>query len=267
MLTAYFSGLSDGSILILFPLIACGLLYPFAYLFRKFRTQLGLQEYDGDLLDTATQNTMSGAYVVLGFVLVLAMTTVSDLENSVSTEATAIKSLERMLVLEGSEPALKSRSYLLSYTQSILMDEWPVLKNGAGSEKSSIALRNLFSALDEIGTGILKENIVYGKILDQAERVAELRNSRLFSIQSNLPDTFYIVSLVSLIGVIAIAALRLIEASRIRVIALTIQVVMLSLMFSAIVIIDLPYLGDTVTSSEAIQKAYESMQARSINLK
>lgn len=262
MFATYFEYFSDHFLLFLFPLLACGLLLLLTFIFRNFRTHLGLMDYDPDILDTATQNTMSGAYVVLGFVLVLAMTTVSDLENGVSKEATAIKSLERMLVLEGSESALKSREYLLTYTKSILDDEWPKLKFGNGSEKTSVALRNLFNGLDNIWSGGLKDGVIYSKILDQAESVAEIRNNRIFSIQSNLPDTFYIVGLVSLLGVILICSFRLIEATRMRVITLLIQVVMLTMMFSAVVIIDSPYLGDTVTSSEAIEKAYESMVAR-----
>ncbi|WP_353432987.1 hypothetical protein [Polynucleobacter sp. MWH-UH23A] len=259
MFKTYFHLLSDGALLFIFPILSCATLFLIAYLFRRYQKRFGLSNYDPDILDTATQNTMSGGYVVLGFVLVLAMTTVSELESGVSKEAAAIRGLDRMLVLEGSPPALESRKYLLEYTKSILQDEWPVLKDGQGSQKTSLALRNLFNALDQIGSGAIKDNVVYSKVLEQADKVAELRNNRNYNVQSNLPDTFYIVSLISIIGVILICSLRLIEATRVRIIALTIQIIMLTLMFSAIVIIDLPYIGDTVTSSEPIQKAYESI--------
>ena len=269
MFRTYFHLFSDGALLFIFPILSCIALFLITYLLRRYRKCLGLDSYDSDILDTATQNTMSGGYVVLGFVLVLAMTTVSELESGVSKEAAAIRGLDRMLVLEGSAPALESRKYLLEYTKSILQDEWPELKDGRGSDKTSIALRNLFNALDQIGSGTIKDNVVYSKVLDQADKVAELRNNRNYNVQSNLPDTFYIVSFVSLIGVILICGLRLIEATRVRTVALAIQVVMLTLMFSAVVIVDLPYIGDTVTSSEAIQKAYESIlsQAPNQNLK
>jgi hypothetical protein len=259
MFATYFRFLSDKTLLFLFPILACFTLYLITYLLRRYRKYIGLESYDSEILDTATQNTMSGAYVVLGFVLVLAMTTVSELESGVAKEAAAIRGLDRMLVLEGSKPALESRHYLLEYTQSILHDEWPALKEGRGSEKTSVALRNLFDALDQIGSGVIKDNVVYSKVLDQADKVAELRSNRNYNVQSHLPDTFYIVSLISLIGVIFICSLRLIETTKIRTIALTIQVIMLTLMFSAVVIVDLPYIGDTVTSSEAIQKSYESI--------
>ena len=47
-----------------------------------------------------------------------------------------------------------------------------------------------------------------------------------------------------------------------RVFALTIQIVMLTIMFSAVLVIDLPYLGDTVSSPEPIVLIHESMKKR-----
>lgn len=257
--------LSDTQVLIFFPLMACCLLFLVALIFRHFRKTLGLAHYDCDVIDTATQNTMSGAYVVLGFVLVLAMTTVSDLDSSVSQEATAIKGLERLLLLDGSNQSIQSRAQLIAYTESLIKDEWPDLKDGHGNTKTSAALKNLFVSLDSFNPKTPKESILYEKILTLAAKTAELRNSRIYNIQSNLPGTFYLVSLISLLGVIIIGALRLVESTPMRFIALITQIITLTLMFSAIVIIDLPYLGDTVTSPETIQTALESMKAHPLD--
>lgn len=262
MVFTLLKSLSDTQVLFLFPVAACFLMLLLSVVFRRFRRHLGLQDYDSDVVDTATQNTMSGAYVVLGFVLVLAMTTVSDLDSNVSEEAASIKSLERLLVLEGSTAALETRQHLIAYTESVLADEWPELKDGHGSTKTSLAIRNVFLSLNALDPKTPKDKVLYEKILDAADKTAELRNSRIYSVQSNLPGTFYLVSLISLLGVTIICALRLIEATPMRFISLTVQVTMLTLMFSAIVIIDLPYLGDTVTSPDTIEMALDSMKNR-----
>ncbi|MGI9142642.1 MAG: DUF4239 domain-containing protein [Fluviibacter sp.] len=254
--------LTDIQVLLVYPILACSVLLLLTLFFRQFREPLGLAHYDSDIVDTATQNTMSGAYVVMGFVLVLAMTTVSDLENSVSQEATAIKSLERLLVMDTSPIALKAREHLIQYTESVLKDEWPGLSEGKINPQTSAELRQLFLSLDAFNPKTPKDTVLYGKILEAADKTAELRNSRNYNIQSNLPGTFYIVSFVSLLGVMIICALRLVEATPMRSIALTVQIIMLTLMFSAIVIIDLPYIGETVTSPDAISSALNSMKAR-----
>ena len=234
------------------------------FLFKKIAQHRELLDYEPELLDTATSNTMAGAYVVLGFVLVLAMSTVADLENGVSEEATTIKSLERLFVLDGSGPALNSREHLLKYTKSILVDEWPLLPLGHGSIKSSAELNELYASLEKINPKDDKAEIIFSKILDQSARVGELRNKRNFSIESTLPQVFYVVSLLSVLAVVVICAMRLMKGSVIRVVVLSIQVIMLTLIFSAILIIDLPHLGDTRTSAEPILKAYDSMSARKL---
>lgn len=257
----FYSHLTNGQLLFLIPTLSVCSMFALAWLLRKI-AKLEKFDYDEGLLDSATSNTMAGAYVVLGFVLVLAMTTVTDLENGVSEEATAIKSLERLLVLDGSSQALKAREGLLGYTKSILHDEWPILAKGHGSPLTSSALNELYVGIDQIAPNNDKDEVVFSKILDQSARVAELRNKRNYSIESNLPHTFYVVSILSILGFIIICAFRLMKASSTRSIVLSAQVIMLTLMFSAILIIDLPYLGDTTTSADPILKAYESMITR-----
>lgn len=264
MFTTFLMSLSDVQLLLFLPLASCLLMFLLTLLFRRFRTPLRLDDYDSDVLDTATQNTMSGAYVVLGFVLVLAMTTVSDLDNSVGREASAIRSLERLLVLDGSKSSLHSRELLLAYTRSVIQEEWPQLKHSQSSPATSDKLQKLFLSLDALTPSTPKDVALYSKALDEADKVAELRTSRILSVQSTLPGVFYLVGAVSLLGVIVICALRLIEATVIRSMALVTQIVMLTLMFSAIVIIDLPYLGDTVTSPDAMEAALTSMENRKL---
>lgn len=264
MHATFLKSLSDLQLLAFLPLAACVLLLLLTLLFRRFREPLRLADYDSDILDTATQNTMSGAYVVLGFVLVLAMTTVSDLDGSIAREANAIRSLERLLVLDGSRETLQSRDLLLAYTRSVIEDEWPQLKNGQGSAATSEQLQRLFLSLTAIAPATPRDVALYAKLLEQADRVAELRSSRILGVQSNLPGVFYLVSAVSLVGVLLVCALRLIEATVVRSLALVIQVIMLTLMFSAIVIVDLPYLGDTVASPDAMEAALTGMQNRKL---
>ena len=261
MITKFYSDITDGKILFLLPAVSVCVMYGLGVLF-KWLLSKSRAVIDLEIIDTATQNAMSGAYVVLGFVLVLAMTTVTDLDNNVSQEATAIKSLERLLVLDGSAPALESRAKLIKYTKSIIDDEWPVLVEGHGSPVTSLALNDFYMSLSSIAPRDDKDEIVFSKVLELSDRVAELRNTRNYSIESNLPDTFYLVSILAIAGAVVICALRLVKASVTGGIVLAIQVALLTLMFSAILIVDLPYLGDTATSFEPISKAMESMVAR-----
>ena len=147
---SFFKTLSDTEIFILLPLSACFALLIITLILRRFRFVLFSNHYDADILDTATQNTMSGAYVVLGFVLVLAMTTLSDMDSKISQEATAIRSLERLLILEGTSQSVEARKQLMNYVNSVLNDEWPSFKSDQPSQKTATAMKDFFTSLDNI---------------------------------------------------------------------------------------------------------------------
>lgn len=255
--------LSDMQLLVLLPLASCVALLATTAALRYMNNRWRWFDYDSDVVDTATQNSMSGAYVVLGFVLALVMTTASDLDDKVSQEAQAIKSLNRLLILDGTEPALKARNALMVYTNSIITDEWPDLKQGKGSEVTAKTLVDVFWQIDQIDPHTEKSVVVFSKIIDAADRVAQVRNNRILSATSALPAMFYTVSLLSIFGVVVICGLRLIEATPMRALTITVQLVMLTLMLAAIAIIDLPYLGDTSTSAESLQEVYDGLKNQS----
>ena len=252
--------LTDTQLLVLLPVVACLVLLGVTVGLRFMNGKWNWFDYDSDIVDTATQNSMSGAYVVLGFVLALVMTTASDLDDKVSQEAQAIKSLNRLLILDGSEPALKARDALLTYTNSIIVDEWPGLKQGHGSDVTSKALVDVFAQIDRLDPRSEKSVAVFSKILDAVDRVAQVRNNRILSVTSALPAMFYTVSLLSILGVVVICGLRLIEATPLRAVTIGVQLVMLTLMLATIAIIDLPYLGDTSTSVENLQGVYDGLK-------
>lgn len=260
MSLSFLQYVSDTQLLVLLPALACLTLLGVALAVRYMNRKWSWFDYDSDIVDTATQNSMSGAYVVLGFVLALVMTTASGLDDKVSQEAQAIKSLNRLLILDGTEPALKARDALLTYTNSIIVDEWPGLKQGHASAVTSKALVDVFLQVDSIDPRSDKSVAVFSKILDAAEQMAQVRNSRILSVTSALPIMFYTVSLLSIFGVIIICGLRLIEATPLRAVTLVVQLVMLTLMLAAIAIIDLPYLGDTSTSVESLQEVYDGLK-------
>lgn len=262
MYPSFIEKMSDLQLLLLFPIIACLALTLVTVALRLANDRLSWLDYDSDIVDTATQNSMSGAYVVLGFVLALVMATASGIDDKVSQEAQSIKSLNRMLILDGSEPALKARQSLIDYTQSILRDEWPVLRQGHGSNLTSSALTEVFQQIDRINPQSPESIAVFGRILDAADHVAQGRNDRIMGVSATLPAMFYTVSLLSILGVIIICALRLIEATPLRVITLTVQLIMLTLMLGAIAIIDLPYLGDTRISADSLSAVYDAMLAQ-----
>ena len=59
-----------------------------------------------------------------------------------------------------------------------------------------------------------------------------------------------------------IAALRLVRPTTTSIIVLGVQIGMVSLLFTAVMILDLPYLGQTKTSPEVFIKAIDIIELR-----
>jgi hypothetical protein len=259
----FLENLPNWVLFIIFPAgswLALGFL---TLLFRALAKPLGFEDVDLDILDTATQNVMSGAYVVLGFVLVLVMATANDIDSNISKEASQIESLDRLLIMEGSPAAQTARQTLLVYTKSIVSDEWKRLSGGPRNPSTRIYADTLFANLRAIEPLSNRQVALFMDVIKTGDDIAQYRNLRMTSSQSRLPSLFWHLSYLTLLGVIIISALRLLRPSSIRIFALAVQLAMISWLFATVMILDLPYLGQVKTSPEAFEKAIQIMESRS----
>ncbi len=260
MFNSMMAALPEWLILLLFPTGSLLCIAVLSSLLRLVSDKLKLGDYDGDILDTATQNTLSGAFVVLGFSLVLVMGTNDRFESDVTTEATRIVSMDRLLILEGSPQAGVLRTQLKAYSNSVVSDEWPALASGRGSKQTGNYLQALFNGLEQLQPQGARGTALFGEIVKKTQEIFHSRETRILNSRSSLPSLFWIVNYLSLAGVIIIASLRLLQPTTMRVLALATQIVLISLLFSAVLIIDHPFVGETNISPDPIVKAVMTMQ-------
>ena len=249
-------------VFVIFPVLSWVILALMTLLFRKFSRVCRLEDSDSGIIDTATQNAMSGAYVVLGFVLVLVMATANEVDSNAAKEASQIESLDRMLMMDGSTTSLLARQSLRAYAKSIVSDEWTNLSEGTGSEKTENLAKELFQNIEAIQPLTSRQLVLFPEIIKKNDEISQSRNLRILSSQSRLPSLFWEVSFLTLLGVIVIAAIRLVHPTTTRIIVLAVQIGMVSLLFTAVMILDLPYLGQTKTSPDVFIKAIEMIELR-----
>ncbi len=246
-------------VLWIYPLVTLSVMAVLSLIFRKFITTESLYDNDTDVVDTATQNTLSAAYVILGFTLVLVMGSADTYETNVMNEGTNIESLDRMLTLDGSAQAVVMRKDLIQYSNSIVQDEWPKLRGG-GSPTTEKLMQKLSKNLLLFKPETEQQKALYTEIVRKTDQVILSREIRLLNASGGLPTLFWTISYLYLFGVAIICALRLSHATPMRFVALSTQVTMLSLIFSAVMIIDHPYTGQTKVSAAPIIQAIESMK-------
>ena len=247
---------------VLLPALALLALALLTGIFRFFSKQFGFDDFDAGILDTATQNAMSGAYVVLGFVLVLVMATSNEIDGNVAKEASQIERLDRLLVLEGCPAAQVARQSLQVYAKSIVSDDWRKLSQGARHSQTRNQSDALFQTIKAIEPSTSLQVALLIDIIKTNEELNQYRNIRMLGAQSSLPGLFWQLSYLTMLGVIAIAALRLLKPSGIGIAALVIQLIMISLLFATVMILDMPYIGQVKSSPEAFNLAIKLMQSR-----
>lgn len=248
-------------VLWIYPVVTLGVMAVLSIVFRRLLISEKLYDDDTDVVDTATQNTLSAAYVIMGFTLVIVMGTVDTYENNVVTEGTNIESLDRLLILDASPEAAAMRKDLLKYAKSIVNDEWPNISNG-GTEVTNQMMQQLSNHLNLLSPETAKQRILYTDIVRKTDQVIHARELRLLNASGGLPVLFWTLSYLYLFGVAIICALRLSHATPMRIIALSTQLTMLSLIFSAVMIIDHPFRGETKISPEPISQAIQMMSKR-----
>lgn len=153
------------------------------------------------------------------------------------------------------------RKDLLKYAESIVKDEWPNI-NAGGSNITNQLMQQLSNHLNLLSPGTAKQNILYTDIVRKTDQVIHARELRLLNASGGLPVLFWTLSYLYLFGVAIICALRLSHATPMRIIALSTQLTMLSLIFSAVMIIDHPFRGETKISPAPISQAIMMMEKR-----
>ncbi len=258
----FINSLPEWHIYYLFPIGSLIILALLSLFFRYFNITKNPDDYDADVLDTATQNSLSATFVILGFTLVLVMGTSDTIDNNLVVEASRIESLDRLLYIEGSPESKKMRQDLKKYTQSIIDDEWPLLAKGAGSPKTREHLNVLLNDVHKLRPTDLKSVMLFSAITTKADEIALSRETRILASKNSLPPLFWNISFALLFGVLIIASLRLSKTTPLRAIALSVQIVMLSLIYVNVMILDLPYKGDTRANPQVIIKTIHSMDLR-----
>lgn len=255
------SALPEWAVLWVYPIAAISALVLLSLIFRKLIPSESLYDSDTDVVDTATQNSISAAYVIMGFTLVLVMGTADSYDTNIMTEATQIESLDRLLLLDASKPAANMRQDLLAYANSIVYDEWPNLGISSNNRTSDL-MKSLSNNLQYLDPTSSQQKLIYTDIVRKTDQVILSREIRLLNANGGLPQLFWTISYLYLFCVVIICALRLSHATTTRVIAIGTQLTMLSLIFSAVMIIDHPYAGKTKVSEAPIVKAIEAIKSR-----
>lgn len=224
--------------------------YPF-FAPTQDSTRLGLSLF-GSII------TLSG--LLIGFLLNQAQMNFREVQSLVSQEAGRINNLDRLLARFGDPAIAPIRVELFEYMNSIVNDEWALLEEGLGSDKTHMLWRGISRKLMSIEPQSNRQTAMYSDIIKKSEEVAESRESRIERANIRLPGLFWVVILICMFSLLGINTLFLPSDS--FFLGLKILPITLGALISLLVITDQPFKGQNSVTPDAFSKIIESIRTR-----
>jgi len=264
-MTAYLYTLPDAVIVLLFIsgsvvlMLALYLLRKYIPVYRSPRTADEIKKTDDFLLGVRTA-LIGMCSLVLAFSLVTVIGNFNRAEAAAAAEASLINNMDRMMVRYGHTDASELRDELLAYTKSIVEDEWPLLSQWHGSDKTRALFVPISQGVIAIQPAAGRQNVIYTEMVKKADDIAEAREARLESTSTSLASVFWLMVILTFSAVLLLTFF--VELSPIRTFGFTIQMMAFAALLSVVFIFDEPFNGQTSVSPKAFVKVISAMEAR-----
>jgi len=170
---------------------------------KVFRLRASVQE--ADLAIDLMQVTSTYIGILLAFAGVLAWQDFKDADTAVESEAAVTSQLYRDLAAYG--PAMDpARQALRAYVQSVVVDAWPLLREGKRSPVTEEKLLIVFNEVASVAPTDERESAIYREAFSRMNEVVSMRRQRLAAARQDVPPVLWIVALVGSILTIAYAS-------------------------------------------------------------
>lgn len=145
--------------------------------------------------------------VLLAFLVVLVWEQFNGAQDLTEQEATKISNLLRDANAFPDAIRNEIQGRLITYTRSVIAEEWPTMAHGHQSSKTAKKYRHVWAAYYQYHPKTSQEERFYDESLTRLNDLGEERRLRIISSQSSIPWIMWVMLVVG--GVITIAYLYL----------------------------------------------------------
>jgi hypothetical protein len=178
--------------------------------------------------------------IMLAFSGVAAWQNFADADTAVHQEAATAAELYRDLTVYGTDTD-QTRGKLRVYVESILKDEWPLLKDGSGSFATEAALGQLFQEFGKIRPRDDRDSAIYAEAFSKLNDMVVLRRDRIITSRGGMPFILWIVGLVG--STLTISYASAFSRSRFNFMMISGTSIAIGLVFLFILSVDHPFQG------------------------
>ena len=208
---------------------------------------------EADLAIDLMQVTSTYIGILLAFAGVLAWQDYMQAQTAVENEAGVTSMLYRDLTAYGPEmnPA---RGAVKAYVHSVIVDGWPLLREGKRSPATDLKLVAVFNDIAAVTPGNERQSAIYQEAFSQLNQLVSMRRARLASSRENVPDVLWIVAIVGSILTIAYASAFV--STRYASLMIAGTSLTIGLLFLFLLSVDYPYRNRNGVSPEPFIELY-----------
>ena len=158
-----------------------------------------------DLAIDLMQVTSTYIGILLAFAGVLAWQDNRDAATAVENEAGVASLLYRDIAAYGPEmnPA---RGALKTYVQTVIVDGWPLLREGKRSPAAEATLLMVFDDVAAVTPTNERQSAIYQEAFSQLNQLVSMRRQRIAASRAEIPPVLWIVALIGSILTLAYAS-------------------------------------------------------------
>jgi len=202
-----------------------------------------------DLAIDLMQVTSTYIGILLAFTGVLAWQDYKDAATAVQQEAGVISLVYRDVASYGPKMA-PARRDVKAYVDSVIVDEWPLLREGQRSRVTETRLLAIFDDIAMVTPENEREAAIYRESFMQLNEMVSLRRNRIASSRAELPPVLWIVAIVGSILTIAYASAFV--SSRYALLMISGTSLTIGLLFLFLLSVDYPFRNRNGVSNQPL---------------
>jgi len=260
MLSKYFIDMSYSQIIMIYCAVGLFIMHGLFFSLRRVWPNFILRDIDSDFISGLHAALFTITFLTLGYSLSNVTETVDKYQQDVTAEANELKTLDMLATFYDTPGSMQLRQDLRKYALSIVTDEWPQLFKGKGSDITLQLQRNIRAELQRFNPINGKELAIYSQMLESMPRIVHARNTRILNADTKVSPQFLAANNIGYLGVLLISALMLTQFTWFRFLTLNIQVVAVSFLFAATIVLDNPFVGvDRISPDPILIMAQSSL--------
>jgi Protein of unknown function (DUF4239) len=188
--------------------------------------------------------------VLLAFLTVIVWENFAQAEQRAQSEVDAATDVWRLSRHLPSQDAGRLRVDLRRYTEAVIAQEWPEMRQG----RSSAQTQRLMVALIDDAAGMNASNLhqanLENAVLERVQRMADFRRRRIYDNQSGIPSLLWLGLLVGVCTVIAFVYLFGMKDFRVQLLMTAATGIIMGVSFGLILELDYPFRGGVSITPE-----------------